>query len=62
MSNRSPHQKCARAVQKSLDNVSYVTCLHWVQENWRRFDAPISEKKKLMIALAKEELEPELED
>ena len=62
MATRDRQKRCARAVQRSLDNVAYMTCLNFVRENWRRFDGPISEKKQFFVELAKKELEPELVD
>ena len=62
MATRDRQKKCARAVQKSIDNVAYTTCLAFVRENWSRLDAPYSTMKEFFVELAKRELEPELED
>lgn len=62
MATRDRQKKCARAVQKSIDNVAYTTCLDFVRENWGRFNAPYGEMKEFFVELAKKELEPELED
>lgn len=62
MATHDRQKKCARAVQRSIDNVAYTTCLEFVQENWHRANVPHGQKKTFFVELAKKELEPELED